>query len=82
MFLILTFCKIVKNGPHILKMVRNHKFFRYQEWSTLSVFLRSAIMEKNRQNESFFITEKLMEFFLQFLKYRETILDNFAKYRN
>jgi hypothetical protein len=33
MFLVPTFCEIVKNDPYILKMVKKiHKFFRYQEW--------------------------------------------------
>jgi hypothetical protein len=46
MFLVPTFCGIVKNAPYIIKMVKkkSHKFFRYQEWSIPPVFQRNAYL--------------------------------------
>jgi hypothetical protein len=44
-FLVSTFCEIVKNCPYILKMVKKiHKFFSYQEWSIPAVFQRNAYL--------------------------------------
>jgi hypothetical protein len=46
MFLIPTFCEIVKNGPYNLKMVKiiPISFFCYQEWSIPSIFSTECLL--------------------------------------